>query len=42
VRLDGTIVGVSYDTSELHSRFKVVFNAIYEMHQSSMNLKTNL
>jgi hypothetical protein len=36
----GAVVGVSYDTPELHSRFGVSFNAIYGMHQPSMNLKT--
>jgi hypothetical protein len=40
VRLSGTIVEVSYGTPELHSRFGVAFNAIYRMHQPSMNLKT--
>jgi hypothetical protein len=40
VLLGGTVVGVSYDTSELHSRFRVAFNTIYGMHQLSMNLKT--
>jgi hypothetical protein len=40
VLLGGAVVGVSYGTPELHSRFRVVFNAIYGMHQSSMNLKT--
>jgi hypothetical protein len=39
VRLGGTIVGVSYGTPKLHSRFRVAFNVIYGMHQSSMNLK---
>jgi hypothetical protein len=34
------VVGVSYDTPELHSRFRVAFNVIYIMHQPSMNLKT--
>jgi hypothetical protein len=40
VRLGGVVVGVSYDTPELHSRFRVAFNTIYRMHQPSMNLKT--
>jgi hypothetical protein len=40
VRLSGIVVGVSYVTPELHSRFGVAFNAIYGMHQPSMNLKT--
>jgi hypothetical protein len=40
VCLGGAIVGVSYDTPKLHSIFRVDFNAIYEMHQPSMNLKT--
>jgi hypothetical protein len=39
VRL-GDVVGVSYGTPELLSRFGVAFNAIYGMHQPSMNLKT--
>jgi hypothetical protein len=40
VRLSGAVVGVSYDTIELHSRFRVAFNAIYEIRQPSINLKT--
>jgi hypothetical protein len=40
MRLDGVIVVVSYATSELHSRLGVAFNAIYKMHQPSINLKT--
>jgi hypothetical protein len=40
VRIGGVVVGVSYGTPELHSRLGVAFNAIHEMHQSSMNLKT--
>jgi hypothetical protein len=39
VHLDGGVVEVSYDTLELHSGFGVGFNAIYEMHQLTMNLK---
>jgi hypothetical protein len=39
VRLGGAVVGVNYGTPELHSRFEVVFNTIYGMHQPSMNLK---
>jgi hypothetical protein len=37
--LGGVVVGVSYGTIELHSRFEIAFNAIYGMHQPSMNLK---
>jgi hypothetical protein len=37
--IGGAIVGVSYGTSELHSRLGVAFNAIHGMHQPSMNLK---
>jgi hypothetical protein len=40
VRLGGAVVGVSYVTSELRSRLDIAFNAIHEMHQPSMNLKT--
>jgi hypothetical protein len=40
MRLGGVIVGVKYATPELHSRFEVAFNAIYGIHQPSMNLKT--
>jgi hypothetical protein len=40
VCLGGVVVGDSYDTPELHSRFGVAFNAIYGMHQPSINLKT--
>jgi hypothetical protein len=40
VHLNGAVVEVSYGTPELHSKFGVDFNAIYEIHQSSMNLKT--
>jgi hypothetical protein len=40
VCLGVVVVGDSYDTPELHSRFGVAFNAIYGMHQPSMNLKT--
>jgi hypothetical protein len=40
VCLGGAVIGVTYDTPELHFRFGVAFNAIYGMHQSSMNLKT--
>jgi hypothetical protein len=40
VRLGVVVIGVSYGTPELHSRFRVAFNAIYGMHQPSMNLKT--
>jgi hypothetical protein len=40
MRISGAIVGVSYGTLELHSRLGVAFNAIYRMHQPSMNLKT--
>jgi hypothetical protein len=40
VRLSGAVVGVGYGTPELHSIFGVAFNAIYRMHQPSMNLKT--
>jgi hypothetical protein len=40
VHLGGTIVGVSYGTTELHSGFRVAFNIIYGMYQPSMNLKT--
>jgi hypothetical protein len=39
VRIGGAVIGVSYDTLELHSRLGIAFNAIHEMHQSSMNLK---
>jgi hypothetical protein len=39
VHVYGAIVGVSYDTPKLHFKFDIAFNAIYEMHQSSMNLK---
>jgi hypothetical protein len=39
VLLDGAVVGVSYDTPELHSRFGVTFIAIYGVHQPSMNMK---
>jgi hypothetical protein len=38
VRLDSVVVGVSYGTSELHSRLGVAFYAIYGVHQPSMNL----
>jgi hypothetical protein len=40
VLLGGAVVVASYDISELHSRFRVVFNVIYGMHQPNMNLKT--
>jgi hypothetical protein len=40
VLLGVAVIGVSYGTSKLHSRFGVAFNAIYGMHQPSMNLKT--
>jgi hypothetical protein len=40
VLLGGVVVGVRYDTLKLHSKFRVAFNAIYEMHQPNMNLKT--
>jgi uncharacterized membrane protein len=40
VLLIGAVVGVSYATPELYSRFRVSFNVIYGMYQSSMNLKT--
>jgi hypothetical protein len=40
VRLGGVVVGVNYDTPELRSRIDVTFNAIHEMHQSSINMKT--
>jgi hypothetical protein len=40
MRLGGVVVGVSYATTELHSRLGVAFNAIYGMHQPSINLKT--
>jgi hypothetical protein len=40
VRIGGAVVGVSYVTPELHSRFGVAFNEIHGMHQPSMNLKT--
>jgi hypothetical protein len=39
VFLGGAVVGVSYGTIELHFRFEVAFNAIYGIHQPSMNLK---
>jgi hypothetical protein len=39
-RLGSVVVGVSYDTPKLHSRFGVAFNAFYGMHQPRMNLKT--
>jgi hypothetical protein len=32
VRMSGVVVGVSYDTPELHSSLGVAFNAIHEMH----------
>jgi hypothetical protein len=38
--LGGAVIGVNYDTPELHFRFRVTFNTIYGMHQPSMNLKT--
>jgi hypothetical protein len=38
--LSGIIVGVSYVTLELYSKFGVAFNAIYRMHQPIMNMKT--
>jgi hypothetical protein len=40
VRLGVVVVRVSYGTPELYSRFGVAFNAIYGMHQPSINLKT--
>jgi hypothetical protein len=40
MRLGGAVVGVSYGTPELRSMLSVVVNAIHEMHQPSMNLKT--
>jgi hypothetical protein len=40
VLIGGSVVGVSYGTPELHSRFGVAFNAIHGMYQPSMNLKT--
>jgi hypothetical protein len=40
VRIGGVVVGVNYDTLELHSRLGIAFNAINGMHQPSMNLKT--
>jgi hypothetical protein len=40
VLIDGAIVGVSYVTAELHSKFRVAFNAIHGIHQPSINLKT--
>jgi hypothetical protein len=40
VLITGTVVGVSYRTLKLHSRFRVAFNAIHKIHQPSMNLKT--
>jgi hypothetical protein len=40
VHLGVVVVGVGYDTLELHSRFEVDFNTIYGMHQPSKNLKT--
>jgi hypothetical protein len=38
--IGGAVVGVRYGTPELHFRLDVAFNAIHEMHQPSMNLKT--
>jgi hypothetical protein len=38
--LGGVVLEVSYGTPEVHCRFGVAFNAIYGMHQPSMNLKT--
>jgi hypothetical protein len=40
MRLGVVVVVVSYATPELHSRLGVTFNAIYEMHQPNINLKT--
>jgi hypothetical protein len=40
VRIDDAVVGVSYDTLELHSRLGIAFNTIHRMHQPTMNLKT--
>jgi hypothetical protein len=40
MRVGGAVVGVSYDTLELCSRLGIAFDAIHEMHQPSMNLKT--
>jgi hypothetical protein len=39
VRIGGVVIGVSYDTPELHSRLGVAVNAIHGMHQPSINLK---
>jgi hypothetical protein len=41
MRISGDVVGVSYDTPELHSRLDIAFNAIHGIHQSNMNLKTH-
>jgi hypothetical protein len=38
VRLGGIIIGISYDTIELHSKLGIDFNAIHGVHQPSMNL----
>jgi hypothetical protein len=40
MHLGGGVVVVCYDTPELHFIIGVAFNAIYGMHQTSMNLKT--
>jgi hypothetical protein len=40
VQIGVVVVGISYDTAELHSRVGVAFNTIHIMYQSSMNLKT--
>jgi hypothetical protein len=41
VCVDYGVVGVNYDTPELHSRLSVAFNTIHEMHQPSMNMKNH-
>jgi hypothetical protein len=39
MHISGAVVGVSYGTSELHSRLSVAFNTIHRMYQPIMNLK---
>jgi hypothetical protein len=40
VCVGGVVVGVTYDTPELHFRLGIAFNAIHKTQQPSMNLKT--
>jgi hypothetical protein len=40
VWISSAVIGVSYGTPELSSRLGVAFNAIHEMHQPSIKLKT--